>query len=294
MPSLRVVIFVDRPDWHTRRLVRAFAARDAQALAVPLSACGFATEGRGIAIPGLDGALPDAAFVRTVATGSFEQVTHRLGILHALAAMGVPVINEARAIERCVDKSTTSAILYRAGLPTPPTWSVEGRAEAEAIVADETAAGHEIVIKPLFGSQGRGLKRLGRSDRLPAGEDVAGLYYLQRLVPQAEGAWHDWRVFVVGGRAVAAMTRHGKHWITNVRQGARCEKAPVDGDAARLAVAATASVGARYAGVDLVPSPAGLQILEVNSMPAWHGLQSVTDTDIAQALADDVVRQVKA
>ncbi len=28
-------------------------------------------------------------------------------------------------------------------------------------------------------------------------------------------------------------------------------------------------------------------------MPAWHGVQGVTNTDIAQALADDTMAQVK-
>lgn len=293
MPAPRVVIFVDRPDWHTRRLRRAFAAHGVDALPVALSACGFATEGSGIVIPGLDGALPDACFVRTVANGTFEQVTHRLGILHALGAMGVPVVNEARAIERCVDKSTTSAILFRHKIPTPATWSVEDRAMAEATVAREVAAGHEIVAKPLFGSQGRGIKRVTSATDLPPADTLAGLYYLQRLVPQAEGRWRDWRVFVVGDRAVAAMIRHGKQWITNMRQGARAEAAPVDGDAAALAVRAAAAVGARYAGVDLIATADGFQVLEVNSMPAWHGLQGVSAVDIAQALADDAIAQVK-
>jgi RimK family alpha-L-glutamate ligase len=285
----RIVVFVERPDWHAGRLLRAFAARGARAEAVALSSCGFATAGSGIVIPGLDGALPDLAFVRTVASGSFEQVTHRLGLLHALAAAGVAVVNDARAIERCVDKSATTAILHRAGLPTPPTWSAESREAATAILARETGGGHALVLKPLFGSQGRGLVRLGPGDALPPPEAVAGVYYLQRLVPQPDGAWRDWRVFVVGGGAVAAMIRHGKHWITNVRQGARCERTPATGEPARLAVAAAAAVGARYAGVDLVLAADGFQVLEVNSMPAWRGLQGVSDADIAQALADDAL-----
>jgi RimK family alpha-L-glutamate ligase len=291
----RVVVFVDAPflagrkDWHARRLIKAFAARGVAALPAALAACGFRTESAGIAIPGTDGALPELAFVRTVAAGSFEQVTHRLGVLHALAAAGVAVVNEARAIERCVDKSTTSAILHRAGLPTPPTWSTESREEAQAIVARETAAGHGVVLKPLFGSQGRGLRRLGPGEALPEEDAVAGVYYLQRLVPQREGAWHDWRVLVVGGRAAAAMIRRGRSWVTNMRQGARAEKASPEGEAGRLAAAAAAAVGARYAGVDLIEGADGFQVLEVNSMPAWHGLQSVSDVDVAQALVDDAL-----
>ncbi len=93
-------------------------------------------------------------------------MTRRLGILHALARLGVPVWNSAAAIERCVDKSMTSFLLSRAGLPTPPTFAVEGLAAAEAVSRRELAGG-PLVLKPLFGAQGRGI-RLVRGARRPA------------------------------------------------------------------------------------------------------------------------------
>ena len=52
-------------------------------------------------------------------------MTKRLGVLHALREFGVPVYNDARAIERSVDKSMTSLLLRAAGVPTPPTWATE-------------------------------------------------------------------------------------------------------------------------------------------------------------------------
>ena len=79
--------------------------------------------------------------MRAVAAGSFEEVTRRLGVLHALRELGVPVWNDARAIERCVDKSTTSFLLAHAGVPTPPTWAVEGLARARALVAAQAGRG---------------------------------------------------------------------------------------------------------------------------------------------------------
>ena len=44
----------------------------------------------------------------------------------------------------------------------------------------ETACGHRLVLKPLFGSQGKGLRLLGRGDELPAGRRVR-----RRLLPAA-------------------------------------------------------------------------------------------------------------
>ena len=113
----------------------------------------------GLDIAGLGERLPDAVLVRSMSGGTFQAVTLRLGILHALRENGVLVWNDARAIERCVDKSMTSFLLARAGIPTPPAWAIESHAAAQAIVRRESAQG-PLVLKPLFGSQGRGLKLL--------------------------------------------------------------------------------------------------------------------------------------
>lgn len=287
----RIALFVDQPDWHSRRLLKAFAGRDADVACVSLSDCGFRTgTGHGLLLPGFEAALPAAAFVRQISDGSFEQVTKRLGVLHALREVGVRVYNDARAAERCVDKSTTSFLLHRAGVPTPDTWAVESPEQARAVVAAEARPGRPLVLKPLFGSQGRGLRLIEDVETLPPPEDVDSVFYLQRYVSGPTAGWRDWRVFVVGDRAIAAMIRHGIEWRTNAARGARCEGAAATGRLAELAVAATRAVGADYAGVDLIADATGeLLVLEVNSMPAWKSLQSVSDTDIAGALAADLL-----
>lgn len=293
---LRIAIFVDRADWHARRLVAAFAKRDVEAVPVPMQACSFAIDGQGgVVIPGFEDALPDGVFVRCIPGGSFEQVTLRLGLLHALEALGVPLCNDARAVERCVDKSMTSFLMDRAGIATPPTWVCEQEARAAAIVEREAALGHRVVVKPLFGSQGKGLQLLDRAADLPPAEDVAGVYYLQRYVGSDGPGWRDWRVLVAADRVLTAMARHGKGWITNVKQGATCEAAEADGEMTALALAAVRAVGAGYAGVDVIRDRAGrYQVLEVNSMPAWSGIQSVSAVDVSQAIADGFLERLAA
>src|SRR5205823_3154321 len=100
------------------------------------------------------------------------------------------VWNDARAIERCVDKSATSFLMARAGLPTPPTWTVEGLDAARAVVAREAETG-KLVLKPLFGAQGRGLRLISGAADLPAPEAVAGIYYLQRYIATVSEAFND-------------------------------------------------------------------------------------------------------
>ncbi len=295
---LRIAILTDSVGWHTRQLQAALRARGALGRCVDLADCRIDTSHawHGLAIPGFGTALPDAALVRGIAGGSFEQVTRRLGVLHALRENGVPVYNDARAIERSTDKSMTSVLLHAAAIPTPPTWSVESAAQAQRIVMREAAAGHALVLKPLFGSQGKGLQLVGRVDgafrALPRLERGYGsVAYLQRYLPATTTPGFDWRVLVVAGRARAAMRRVSAHWVHNVAQGAHCETAPLTPELARIAQDAARTLGLDYAGVDLMPSAQGapLQVIEVNGVAAWQGLQRVCSFNIARALVDDLL-----
>jgi RimK family alpha-L-glutamate ligase len=283
-----IVMFGDGRDWHGRSLTRAFKRRGITPLLAPLNQCGFSTEtATGLFIPGLRDQVPEGAFVRFVPGGTFEEVTLYLGVLHALRELGVTVWNDARAIERCVDKSTTTFFLQRAGIPTPRTFARVNRAEAEAIVSSLIAEGRKLVQKPLFGAQGKGLYLISSLADLATPEEVNGVYYLQEFVPPAQKHHQDWRIFVCQGRVVASMIRHGSSWVTNIKQGARAKAAIANQELTNLAVRATSCVGADYAGVDIIQAPDGrFLVLEVNSMPAWNGLQRVARVCISDHLVN--------
>ncbi len=233
----------------------------------------------------LTASFPTRYLVRAVAAGSFEEVTRRLGVLHALGRLRVPVWNDAHAIERCVDKSMTSFCIANAGLPTPPTWAVEGRDAALAIAARECPRG-PLVLKPLFGSQGRGLRLIARPGDLPDPAEVAGIYYLQRYIASGGDSFRDHRLFVSAGEVIGAMTRHADRWVTNLRRGGRAEAFTPAPGLAEIALRAADAIGARYAGVDLLRDRDGhAWVLEVNSMPGWRGLQAVTPHAIADRIA---------
>jgi tetrahydromethanopterin:alpha-L-glutamate ligase len=285
-----IAIFTDDPGWHGARLKRAFAARGFASCYVSLAACQLYLDGTGppIFIPGFAGKLPDGVFVRGVPGGSLEQVTFYLDILHGLKLLGIPVYNDASAIEHTVDKGMTSFLLRRAGLPTPPAWVVNSREDALATARREMENGHQIVSKPLFGSQGEGLQRHGRPEELESLAESNGIFYLQRFV-QCGDQSHDFRVFVIRGKVVAAMRRYGQSWLNNVAQGGRCEPVRLDDLLlCRLAEDSVKAVGMAYAGVDIIRDSQGrYTVIEVNSVPAWKGLQSVSEVVIADLLADD-------
>src|SRR5882724_10734421 len=192
-PTARPVVglVTDRMDWHARELRKALGIAGADIVAFDLAACAIDTQ----SAAGFADRLPTAVLVRTLSGGAFEAVTLRLGILHGLRECGVLVWNDARAIERCVDKSMTSFLLARAGIPTPTTWAVESREAASAIVRREVPQG-PLVLKPLFGSQGRGLRLIRSEDELPTPASIAGVYYLQRFVGVDREGFHDFRLLV--------------------------------------------------------------------------------------------------
>ena len=80
--------------------------------------------------------------------------------------------------------------------------------------------------------------------------------------------------------------RRASTWITNVKQGGQPLAIAPDPKMERLAIAAAEAVGAAIAGVDvLVAADGAPTVLEVNSMPAWSGLQKVSKRNIAEAIA---------
>jgi tetrahydromethanopterin:alpha-L-glutamate ligase len=241
-------------------------------------------------IPGYEQSLPDAVFVRGVPGGSLEEVVFYLDILHALKLAGIPVYNHASAIEHSVDKGMTSFLLKQSGLPTPPTWVMRDRSAALMVAEQELRVGNLLISKPLFGSQGEGIRRIEKMTDLFWMPSSNGIYYIQRFIHCAGDGYSDTRVFVINGQAITAMRRYGQSWLNNVARGARCESTVLTEKMADLSVRAADALDMDYAGVDLIEDKHGnLQIIEVNSIPAWKGLQGVCELNVAECLAEDLI-----
>ncbi|MFW5431240.1 MAG: RimK family alpha-L-glutamate ligase [Methylophilaceae bacterium] len=293
---MRVPIITDEVaqagGWHGNVLQQAFSQRGIEAVFVELQDCVIDLSGSKalIDIPQFD-SLPKMAFIRGIAAGRLQQVITRLNVLHILSMQGTKVYNDAKAIERTVDKGMTSFLLKQHGVATPATWVCESRQIAHHLIAKHS---HEkLVIKPLFGSQGQGVQLLDANSQppLPGDSFVDGVFYLQAFIDTGADDC-DYRVFVVNGKAIAAMRRSGTGWLNNVAQGAQCES--ITDDAVNtLAIQAAKAVDIDYCGVDIMRDKDGmLWVLEVNSIPAWKGLQNVTDINIAQILVDDLMSKV--
>jgi len=292
---MRVPIITDEASqaggWHGLELQQAFSNRGIETVFVTLEDCIIDLSGHQprINIPNFQ-SLPTIAFIRGIAAGSLQQVITRLNILHILCMQGTKVYNDAKAIERTVDKGMTSFLLMHNNVPTPSTWVCESRHTAHQLIKQQLRENQNLVIKPLFGSQGKGVRLLNKNSQLPLPGDlfIDGVYYLQQMIDSGENN-HDYRVFIINHQVVASMRRSGPGWLNNVAQGALCERVE-DKTLHALALRAAKALDIDYCGIDIMRASNGqLWVLEVNSIPAWRGLQNLCEINIAQALVDDLV-----
>lgn len=278
--------------WHVQDLRRA-----ADSLGIGLKALPFPSViGRvgdvspRIEAGGIDLTATDGVLVRMMPPGTLEQVVFRMDALHRLQALGVTVLNPPHAVEAAVDKYLALARLEMEGLPVPPTWVGES---VDAALSAFERLGGDVVVKPLFGSEGRGLVRVSDVEiarrTLQTLARLGSVLYLQRFIRHPG---YDFRAFVLGDRVLGAIRRQAKwgDWRTNVAVGGVAVKTELADDVEALAIRAAKAVGARMAGVDLLPDTEndGLMVIEVNAVPGWKALATATGIDVAREILLDL------
>lgn len=302
--GLRVAVIGEPNGWHVVRLLAALSSRGHHGTAVrwtdlsaevgaPRSAP-FTTvadlAAERLLPPDLETA--DIVVVRGMPGGGLEEVIFRMDLIGRLAARGTPVVNSPRGLEIAIDKYLSLARIAAAGLPVPRTIVSQ---QPDAMLQAWRSLGCDCVVKPLFGSRGRGLARItdlesltSLADRAIAAQPAGAVAYLQEFVPH--GGW-DVRILIVGKEAFAIRRFAARdEWRTNVSLGGRPEPFSPPMAWVDLARAASRAVETEIAGVDLLPASDGrILVLEVNAVPGWRGLEAATGIPVA----DTIVRHLE-
>ena len=156
--------------------------------------------------------------------------------------------------------------------------------------------GAPVIIKLIEGTQGIGVLL---AESVSAAESIIELLQsqkqnvlIQKFVAESKGK--DIRAFVVGDRVVAAMRRvaQGQEFRSNVHRGGVAEAVDLPEEYIETAVRATQIMGLQVAGVDMLESKSGPQIMEVNSSPGLEGIEKCTGLDIAGAVIEYIAAQV--
>lgn len=230
-------------------------------------------------------ARPDVIVVRSMPPGSLEQVVFRMNALAQLAQQDVLIVNSPESLECAIDKYLTSARLASAGLPVPPTAVCEN---FEVAIEAFESLGQDVVVKPLFGSEGRGIVRVSDHDMawrvFRAIERTGGLLYLQQFVAHAG---YDVRVMVLDNEVLGAIRRDATcGFRTNVAQQGRAGRYELNEHERQLAVRAAEVCRTQFAGVDLLHGESGTMVLEVNAVPGWRAFEKVTRIRVVDRFLD--------
>lgn len=246
--------------------------------------------------------IPDLYF-RQKPLSHYDAVLPRIGtsvtyfgtaVVRQFQQMDVFCANTAHGILNSRDKLRSLQILSRHHIGIPATTFVKDK--KDVIPAIERVGGAPVVIKLIEGTQGIGVL-LAESRK--AAEGIIELLQSQKqnvLVQKfvAESKGRDIRAFVVGDRVVAGMRRvaQGQEFRSNVHRGGLAEAIELDEQYQETAVRAAQILGLRVAGVDMLESADGPQIMEVNSSPGLEGIETCTELDIAGAVIDYIAAQV--
>lgn len=292
---MHIAVLANPGSWYSRDLQRAIECRGHQFSRLDFGRLNARLESAGPAIFAgeIDLAAVDAVIVRTMPPASLEQVVLRMDILARLEAAGTIVVNPPKAIECAVDKYLTTAKLQAADLPVPDTVVCEN---ADTAVQALERLGGDVLVKPIFGAEGRGIVRVSDPDlahrTFRTLERIQAALYLQRYVPHRGS---DIRAIVLDGRIVDGIQRTATDGFrTNISQNGRAESHALTAAEEEYALRAAEAVGTRFAGVDLLHSTEGrLYVIEVNAVPGWRAFSKATSCDVAGLLVESLETGVR-
>jgi ribosomal protein S6--L-glutamate ligase len=215
-------------------------------------------------------------------------------IVRQFEQMGVFTLNPSHAITISRDKLRSLQVLSRHDIGMPPTAFV--RDKGSVLHAIERLGGAPVIVKVLEGTQGVGVILADTNKTAQAIvetlQSARQNVLIQKFVAESRG--RDIRAIVVGGRVVAAMRRvaTGEEFRSNVHRGGRTENVTLAPDYERTAIHAAQILGLRAAGVDMLESAEGPQVMEVNSSPGLEGIERATGIDVADAIFEHIEDQV--
>lgn len=208
--------------------------------------------------------------------------------LQLLEGCGVITVNSFEATRIGGDKLLTSKVLHDAGLPTP---KVKVAFTKESALAAIEEMGYPVVLKPVDGSWGRLMAKI---ENRTAAEAILehkshlssyyhSVFYVQEYIEKPD---RDIRAFVIGDETVGAAYRVSNHWLTNAARGGWTVPCPVTPELHKLCIRAARAVGGQALAVDLMETPRGLTVHEVNCAMEFKASMMAIDANIPELLIE--------
>ena len=197
-----------------------------------------------------------------------------LALLKEAEARGARAVNPWGAVIKARNKVRCALALDRRGVPIPPTFL----AQRPGDLASVDARYFPLVLKPYQGDNARGIVIVARPDELGAVEWPEVMVLAQPFLD-------------VGGTDLKLYAVDGEVWATNrpsplLPQISAPVTAVVTTELRDLALACGAAFGLRLFGVDVLQTPEGPVVVDVNDFPNYTGVDSAAGAIGALLLAE--------
>ena len=279
----RTLILTEKEGWHFQQLKLSLTRKNHLVQSACLSDFSISLNKNKVILKICGEEIPkvDNILVRFIPGGTLEEIVFYLNILKILESMNIRVINDAGSIERTVDKLYTSYLLNQNNINTPKTFVMRGSESSSRFIKNYNFDSL-LIYKPLFGSQGDNIRLIRGSDDFNKLDNATNIYYFQEYLENIPN--YDYRVLVINNKDdtnVFYMTRHGETFINNVSKGATCTREELDDEVIEMAIRSSRLLNINFCGVDIIRYKNKYYVIEVNSIPAWKGLQEVESKQIS-------------
>lgn len=184
-----------------------------------------------------------------------------LSLAGVLDSQGARMLNSYASCVAAQNKIIASRRLAAAGVPAPLCW-VTGDLTLMRSIAEKCP----LIIKPYLGHRGTGIHIVRDPEELGA---IApeGPVLIQEYV---EGSGEDLKVYVVGEQVFAVRKAFSPTSFAQI--GRAC---PVDPEVREIALRCGQAFGLGLYGLDVIESPDGPVVVDVNFFPGYKGIRNI-------------------
>ena len=213
-------------------------------------------------------------------------------VVRILISSGHKILNGNANTTATKNKLDQHLAFKKEGFPCPDWLVVKSRAYARDAAE---RIGFPLIVKLAFGTHGVGVFYAENQETLQPIVDYLDIRDGNPMIFEkfiSEAGRKDLRVFIIGGKVVAAMEREADtHEVrANVAAGGVGKETILSATEERLALDAATYFQLEIGGIDILRTEQGPLLLEVNSNPGFKELEQSTRKDVAGAIIDEATK----
>ncbi len=207
-------------------------------------------------------------------------------VIRHFEKMGVKTLTSSYGLLLSRDKFKCMQTVVAQDISVPTTYFSNDLHEAEHIVKKKL--GYPFILKLIEGTQGLGVFLIDDQNTAQRYFDLytesKNKVILQKFVKESFG--RDIRIFVVGNKIIAAMERiaSDNDFRSNIHRGGIGTNVVLSEKEKEMALKTTKILNLGIAGVDIIRSKNGPQLLEVNSSPGLEGIEKTSNINVAESI----------